>query len=309
MSDTEPTERFNELMDGLTRRALANQLSGQLAASLKPEPIRTPMSLYKIESELAELVELMREAQEDLDSGKDPAAAAQIQAIEQQIANYLGSEVQKIDSYHGLLKFGVNLIEQIKAEENRLRGQRKAWEGAIERVKAAAVFVMQAIGKKRLEGSHGRRLRLHPSPASVVIDDAKIVPDEFINISLSLPLETWQKILRWAATKMGVHVYAILDEATQHSTSQISLSRIKAFIEAGMVCPECITDKCMCRIGLTTCGYTADKHFRHSGLPMDHTFTPSVPVHDCPRCQGKGRIPALVPGARLVTDKMHLRCE
>lgn len=276
------------------RKILADSLSGPLAASLKPEPIRTPMSLHKIESELAELAELMREAQEDLDSGKNPAAAAEIQAIERQIASYLGSEVQKIDSYHGLLKFGVNLIEQIKAEEDRLRCQRSAWEATVNRVKAAAVFVMQTIGKKRLDGSHGRRLRLHPSPVSVVIDDAKIVPDEFINISLSLPLETWQKILRWAVTKIGVHVYAILDDATQRSTSEVSLSRIKAFIEAGMVCPECKGEMI---VGIDGKGFNA---FDGSG---------HRPVQSCPRCQGKGRIPASVPGARLVTDKMHLRCE
>lgn len=32
--------------------------------------------------------------------------------------------------------------------------------------------------------------------------------------------------------------------------------------------------ECIHAIGLTTCGYTSDKHFKHGGGPMDHTFTP-----------------------------------
>ncbi len=247
-----------------------SELSGQLAEALKPEPIRTPMSLYKIQSELSELTELMREAQEDLESGLDPAAGAQIQVIENQIAKYLGAEIEKIDSYHGLLKFGVNLIDQIKAEEARLKRQRNAWEATVNRVKAVAVFVMQAMGKKRLEGSHGRRLRLHPSPVSVDVTDPASIPPQFIMVTVQMTLEAKNNM-----REMFPSEYAKL---IPQGPSEVSLSRIKAFIEAGQECPEC-----------------------------DLVSACNKPP--CPRCNGTGRIPGSVPGARLVKDSVHLRVE
>lgn len=256
-----------EDLDPTQRRALATELSGRLAEQLQPEPIRTPMNLYKITSELKELYELLAEA-----IGDDNEAEAV--AIQVQIGRYLGAEVAKVDSYHGLLKFGNNLIEQIKAEEERLYKSRKVIEAIIERVKSAAVFVMKAMGLKRLEGSHGRRLRLQKSPVSVEVTDPVQVPDRFVMVPIKLPMNLW-KLLRNDIRYIG--------EIAENGTPEISLSRIKAVIEAGQVCLECKGD-------------------------LDWTGTRDDGI-DCPRCEGSGRIPGDVPGAHLVTTNFHLRCE
>lgn len=246
---------------------LVKQASQELAASLKPEPITSPMSLFKIEAEMQELGELLEQSIEDGNEAESAAIAVQIQ-------RYLGAEVAKVDSYHGFIRNAQGLVAQIKAEEERLRRSRTAWEGVIERVKAGAVYAMGLIGKKRLEGSRGRRLRLQANPVSVEVTDATAVPDEFLRVTAEMSVHTWQEINRQILFKGALN---------QKGTAEVSLSRIKAFIEAGMVCPECK--------GSADCTGTADDGIK------------------CPRCEGSGKVPGHVPGARLVKDRQHLRVE
>lgn len=242
--------------------------------TLKPEPL-TPMSLYKIESELQELGQLLEVA---IEEGDEAGAAA----ISVQMSRYLTAEVAKVDSYHGFIKGTTKLIEQVKAEEERLRRVRKAWEGAIERVKSMGVFVLQQLGRKRLEGSHGRRLRLHPSPVSVEVTDAAAVPAEFITTTVTMPLDFYEKLRDLYPDGMFKKVSA-----------EVSLSRIKVFIEARQVCPECEG------------GGQIGRPIRTS---PEASYT-TAEWSTCPRCEGKGRIPGDVPGARLVTNNVHLRVE
>jgi hypothetical protein len=274
------------------RKQLAGELSNQLAKAIKPEPITTPMSLYRITAEMQELGELLQEVEaEHLElerlGERAPIADvirchAEIDAIQTQLRGYLGAEVAKVDSYNGFIKSAIALAAQIKAEEQRLYRSRKAWEAAVERVKAAAVFVMQDMGKKRLEGSHGRRLRLHPGPVSVEVTEPAAVPDEFLNFTVKMSPAAYgfiRQLCQGAPQALGV-----FDDAER----EISLSRIKATIEAGMVCPEC--------------GGSAKSIL----INQDGSDGPQAP---CPRCEGTGRVPGHVPGARLIRNQFHLRVE
>lgn len=245
------------------------------ASLFTPERITSVVSLRKIETELAELGDLLQLAIQD---GNE----AEIAAIQEQIGKYLTAEQRKVDSYHGFIRNGLNLIGEIKAEEERLYGVRKALEGALERVKGVAVCVLQSLGKKRLEGSYGKRLRLHPSPVSVEITDPIQVPDQFVMVTLKIPLHFW-KMLRNDIRYIG--------EITDNGTREFSLTKIKAALEGAQMCPECNGRK-------------------------THAFTDTVdasgfarPWGDCPRCKGTGKIPGYVPGARLIKDAVHLRCE
>lgn len=104
-----------------------------LALALK-EPVN-PLSLYRIETELVELGQLLGDAlerRETLEFGVDTDAVAQmdaeIQTAELAIRQYVTAERSKVDSIAGFIRYLTSSQERVKAEETRLYEYRKRLE-------------------------------------------------------------------------------------------------------------------------------------------------------------------------------------
>lgn len=168
----------------------------------------TSLSLYQIESELLQLMELRDEVAgmtlvREGDAGE---REQQLAAIDQSIAEYVRREVTKVDNVAGFLRECKTRAAVLKQEEERVRGLRKTWEDREARLKdriaeALAMDVdpqaiVEAAQNSILKRLHGRsnELKLCKSPESVEITDASLVPSEFRTVTVTMPLAAWDQI-------------------------------------------------------------------------------------------------------------------
>jgi len=170
-----------------------------LALALK-EPVN-PLSLYRIETELVELGQLLGDAlerRETLEFGVDTDAVAQmdaeIQTAELAIRQYVTAERSKVDSIAGFIRYLTSSQERVKAEETRLYEYRKRLEALQERVKAAALYALQATHQKRLEGGYSR-IRRQANPVSVEITNRQVIPRSYQQVHIRMNSSEWQTII------------------------------------------------------------------------------------------------------------------
>ena len=204
-----------------SRKQLASELSGKLAEALT-EPITTPMSLYHIEAEMAELGELYQEALAD-------GAEADALAIQGQLQRYVAAEVQKVDNCAGFIRYAKDMGERIAAEEDRLAKARRAWERITDGVKAMVLGVMQQTQQRKLQGKFSRFRIQKNSQDAVVIDDPAKVPPEFLRVTVTTNLEAWLNFQEMFPLDAKI--------MTQLGTPEISLSRVKQAIDGGREVP------------------------------------------------------------------------
>jgi hypothetical protein len=147
----------------------------------------TSLSLYQIETELLQLIEAREEAQAE---GEMPETLA---VIDQQIQEYFVRECRKVDGIARYINLCKTQAAVAKAEADRLATWARRWENRLERVKAATVYALGAVGLKKVESAENR-LRLQKNPASVEVYDVALLPDEYIRVTYTLPLPEWKRI-------------------------------------------------------------------------------------------------------------------
>lgn len=180
------------------------------------------LSLYRIETEMAELGDLYREALEAGDVDAQIAVAKQLQV-------YVATEVQKVDNCAGFIRYAKDMAERIKAEENRLKTTREVWERVIDRVKQMVLSVMQETKQPRLQGKFSRFRIQNNSVDAVVIDDAAKIQDQYVRVTCTMSLKTWQELIATHERLCAL--------VSRLGDPEISLSRIKAAIDAGTDVP------------------------------------------------------------------------
>lgn len=167
------------------------------------------LTLYSIETELLELLEFRDDvaAEVRVTEADQRDQAEQISAIDQQIAEYVKRECTKADNIAGFLRECKARATALKAEEDRIRAKRKAWEDREQRVKdrIAEVLAMtlnpQAIAEasqntvlRRVNG-RANELKLCKSPASVEVTDESLVPSDMKRVTASMSREVWDVII------------------------------------------------------------------------------------------------------------------
>lgn len=135
------------------------------------------LTLWQIEAELAELFN----AREQLvELGEDLAP------IDQAIQEYVAREVRKVDNIRGYIRHAEMMVAAAEAEAAKQKARAEAWQGRIDRLKAACKYVMETmpwqVGKtRRIDGSTGSLvLKTNGGKQAVTITKPELVPEELV---------------------------------------------------------------------------------------------------------------------------------
>ena len=154
------------------------------------------LTLYDIESQLAQLVSMREEAADDLER----------QVIDEQIAEYLRAEIKKVDRIIPLLRNWEALALARKAEAARLADSAKVVTGRIDRLKAMILTVMQSASLKKLEGTTGTLLcKGNGGRQAVTVTDASLVPDDLMDMVVTMTHSQYAELrpLPWPISVNG----------------------------------------------------------------------------------------------------------
>lgn len=232
------------------------------------------MSLFKIEAELLQLMQLREETAADADM--TPAEIAEsMKAIDQAIEEYVKREVQKADGIAAYLRECEARAETLAKEAKRLMATAAAWDKRRELVENVTRAAMQSMGKKLIEGGNST-LKLAKNPASVEVVQPDLVPDDYMRIKVTMTRALRGRILaRLFGDKASVSLFQELMECSASDPEPMK-TLIKE--ELKQPCPNC----------------------KGQWDQMKGQSTASV----CGVCGGSGILG--VPGCRLVNDRMRL---
>lgn len=180
-------------------------------AAAQVVPIRT---LYELEDDLMAMLESM-----------DTVTPDQEQEFLADFGRALQTAKDKRDSVARYMAHCESQIELAKAEIERLRERKLAFECSLDRIKSYVVYTMESLGTKKLEGSCVT-LSLRKCPAAVEVLDEGKVPVEFKTATFSLPGPLVDKVLDALAIDDPVRLAWNLDKRA-----------IKAALDAGDAVP------------------------------------------------------------------------
>lgn len=139
------------------------------------------LTLYQIESDLAQLIE-------ERDCAEYEGDSEAVAAIDGLIKDYLGREARKIDSGAALIKSDLQTAKLLKEEAARLTDRAKAFENRAARIKAAWCEAMGAQGIKELKSEHNTILRKgNGGVRPLEIRQPELVPAELQTVTVELP--------------------------------------------------------------------------------------------------------------------------
>lgn len=259
-------DQFRELASG----NMAEEASTALARSLShPEPL-PPLSIYRIEAELQELLE----AREDAEA--EGAVPDELAVFDERIKQYALAHVKKVDSTAVAIRACDAFYKECVHEAERLKKQADRHAARMKRIKSAVMWAMAQLGVTKLntpqntlrvQGNGGLEpLEVYGRPEDL--------PSNLKTITLRMPLSLWEKIA------VGFHTDAERDR--MKIDIEPNNEAIRAELKKRVPCPECC-------------------------VKGGNTYVIGMP--DCPRCDGKGVVSGSVPGARLLSRGTQLRVE
>ena len=239
------------------------------------------LSLYTIESDLSNLIEMREQAQAELyaittlgESPERTEATEALKIIDDQISQYIGAEIRKVDNIRSFWRHCELMRDAAKAEAETQAQRAKAWASRLDRLKETCRSVMETIpfptGKPRkLEGRTGSLLlKANGGKQAVEISDESMVPDELCTVTVTMSAALWNAAAVFFAEDLV---------GTKVGPRTPSLSLIG----------EAIQKPCVACNGV--------------GAPWNNSA--SVP---CPECGGSGH--QSVPGCRLSPRSNHVEC-
>ena len=150
------------------------------------------LTLWDIESAWVELMQAHTEA-EGLPMDEREQAVA---AVDEAIAQYTRSELQKADSIIGFCRH-LKMLEASAKEQAAYQTKRAAIAGALlSRIKGIAQSAMEAVGKKRIDGRTGYLLvKINGGTAPLKIQE-DILPDEYRDVTVTMSLAALETVLK-----------------------------------------------------------------------------------------------------------------
>lgn len=155
--------------------------------------------IIPISGSLVEIQDHLSALFDTLEGCDDPAVQEQIHA---DIDAYLAAEIKKVDNIAGYIAHCEAQQEFAAEEVKRLQERKRSWERKQERLEGYIQRIMEANGKARLEGRVST-LVLKPCPASVEVLDQKLVPQQYLRITVS---EAVDKTIARVDLKNGIDV-------------------------------------------------------------------------------------------------------
>ena len=110
-----------------------------------------------------------------------------------------------------------------------------------------------------------------------MIDDETLLPKRFKTATITIPVEIWEELVNDSDAAF------MIVTAMTPAWGRVPVSDIKAELQKIQECPNCGGLGTQCPAG-----------------PSD------APLEICPQCEGAKTIPATIPGAHLLTDKLRL---
>jgi hypothetical protein len=145
------------------------------------------LSLYEIETGLAEVVAAVEEAE----------TPEEVAAVQEAIEAYAKAELTKVDSIRGYLKHCEIMADAAKEESHRLADLSKRWERREKVLKSAVLWAMNAVGKRRIEGRTGDlRVQVNGGRLPVAIRQPNLVPDEYCDGKITIAWDSWLTLLK-----------------------------------------------------------------------------------------------------------------
>lgn len=163
------------------------------------------LSLYQLESQLSELIEMREQAVAARDElgvtgeGLDDAMHA-VAVIDDQIREYITTEIRKVDGIRAFWRHCELMSAAAKEEAEVQAARSKAWRNRLDRLKENVQLVMESMpfppGKPRkMEGRTGALLlKGNGGRPQVEIYDASLIPQEMVNVTITVTLADWDAI-------------------------------------------------------------------------------------------------------------------
>lgn len=239
------------------------------------------LSIFQIESELAELMEL-RDTEE--------LAPEERQAVDIQIAEYVSRELTKVDGIRSFVRHGEMriaeheaLADQAKHEAARQMAFAISWQNKVEYLKGCCLMAMAILQKKKLEGLTGAIVaKGNGGLQALTIYDEGLLPSLCKTLSIQVNLAEWERFA---------------NECNQMAQSmQVALSRL---MTSQCFQSEIMPDNRAIRKALEKPCDICEGRGKGYGDPNQGIAGPS-----CKACDGTGK--ARVPGARLEPRGTHI---
>lgn len=252
----------------MTPEQIERQEGIEKAAVSLAEALRPRTSLYDIATEIAELIELQETAETD---EVREALCVALDAYREKLP-------AKVDDIRGYIKHCEMMAECARQESAEQAQRAKLWGNRAQRTKDYALEVMQAFGAKKLSGRTGD-LRMQANPASVEITREDILPMEFKKFQVSVNGKLFSLIVGFLDNFM-----VVIEKLSPHVAA--------ALASVPWAAAHGDPDKTAIAAALKQPCHVCKGQKWESGL-------------SCDSCSGRGT--EGVPGARLVTDRSHLR--
>lgn len=264
----------------------------------------TSLTLYQIETELLELVQLRDEVASEIrvDAEHEAERQSELNAIDCQIAEYVKRELVKVDNVAGFLRECESRATVMQMEADRIYGKAdslRKWGKYVKQCAAEAmrlrltpeIIERTTRGKFRTleEATQGTKLmelrgktselKLCKNPVSLAEPQMDLLPADLTRITVTMTLAEWLRVTDAAH---------IIPEGSATMKREPMRAEIIARLKQTVPCENC--------------GGTG-----HLMLPAGFTQPSDPQDPQCQACGGSGRVRATVPGARLIEDSVHVR--
>lgn len=242
------------------------------------------LTLYKLDSELTELLDYRQERIEDAQS---PASAEELEACDIAIRQYMEALPAKVDRVAAVLRYFDEQVDWADREIRRLKARKSAIEENAERLKDCVSAVLEkqpANGKSRkLVGQHSTlMLKGNGGVAPVVISQPELVPSDYCVYRLELDYPIMNAIMLAVEDAWEDSRVSKLEERITRVPSNTLIR--EALIQPCAACDGTEPQRCC------------------NGVDCACMGKPIEP--DCESCGGTGR--ASVPGAHLGDRGVHV---
>lgn len=194
------------------------------------------LSLYKIKTELLDLMRFRESVAGDTEMTPEEIKAS-LEAIDNQITEYVHREVAKVDGIAAYLRECETREEVIKKEISRLRNQADAWAQRGLRLRDVTLRVMQQTGATHLEGANSV-FKVRKNPPSVDVAQPLLVPEPYLRKTVTMTAYLYSRIARCLFDGADPGLFAEFAECKQTATEPMK-DAIKAELKAGVGVPGC----------------------------------------------------------------------
>lgn len=198
-----------------------------------PQPKRP--TLYGLYDDLQTILDTIEGLEGQEGAEKD------IAELEAQATALLQQSAEKVDAFVGHLKRCEVEQQFLKARKAELDGWIEWWERRVERLKKYARQVIESLprdGKGKYQKLQGResQISLREPAGQVKADDIDALPEEFVTITLTLPLDTAHRLIQSVAAERP-DIHPKLSDAFVKAKYAVDKRAIAAAIKGGYDVP------------------------------------------------------------------------